>query len=816
MEIALSDPALARAHAPPVVGHLSSREMLRRVLKGSGARFRFITPATVMVTITRPPARKPPAPPITAPPDTLSTQQIIVTAMKREQYLADVAMSTTSYSSAMLDARGINDIRGIARVTPGVLVRNAWGGSTNLSIRGVYTNTGSATTGVYIDDTPIQTRSLGAGVTSTNAYPALFDLQRVEVLLGPQGTLFGSGSEGGTIRFITREPSLRGFSGAAALEGFATRGGAPGREASLAVGGPIVEDRLGFRISALTRIEGGWIDRGRYPSGAIVTRNVNRVASAGVRGALTLKLGEVAITPSIFYQRVSQGDLDQFWSLLSDIGDGRFVTGVRSAEPARDSFLLSTVKVTAEMGGVSFISSASFFRRRRPSSVDYTNYLIEQFSGGTRFALPELADYAASVDFANNQDVLTYEMRLAGTAALPFRWLGGLFVQRARQDAVEHIYEPLLNEALSLLVRQDARRYFGSDLLPGGISYVGLDRSVDWQFGLFGQIEVPLTPSLQFAAGARLARIYYRQTNVQDGPQSGGQLSSVVSHGEMPLLPRLELGWRPRDGQLFYVNAARGTRIGGGNPRVSARRCGGQLAAFGLPQVPDRFKSDSIWNYEAGAKLELAPVHGSFRLAAFHFDWRDIQQSFSLRCLFRFTGNNAHASGDGIEIAAEAVPVPGLSASISGSYTRARYTRTTFGDVVDATTGLHAVVIPAGQALPAPRWRLSATTRYERPIGNALSAYASLAADYASSYQQGYAPGAVEYDAALLNSDAVTTARMQAGMRGRGWDASVYVENMLDSRDALQRAHNSRISINMRYAIVRPRTIGLRLTRSWK
>lgn len=812
IEIALSDPALARVDAPPIVGRLAARALLEAATSGTGARFRFLTPTTVMVsgrTRTKPAEHRP-----ESQFEALSSQNIIVTATKRQEYLNDLPMSTASLSQGMLDALGINDMRAIARVTPGVLVRNAWAGSSNLSIRGVYTNTGSATTGVYIDDTPVQTRSLGAGVASTNAYPALFDLQRVEVLRGPQGTLFGSGSEGGTIRFITREPDLRALSGSVAAEAFAPRGGAAGFEHSIALGGPIAEDRLGFRFSALVRRDGGWVDRALYPSGTITARNVNRVTSGGARGALTLKLGDVTIMPSVFYQHQAQRNMDQLWSLTSDVANGRYATGTRFGEPTEDKFLLSTLKVVVELPGVSFLSSTSYFRRRRPSTVDYTDYLVEQLSGGTRFTLPDLGDYQAKVKFDNNQDVLTQEFRLNGN--LPFRWLAGLFLQRAQQDAVEYIHEALLNEALTAIVGQNALHYFGSDILPGGISYVGDDRSIDWQLGLFGQIDVPVNPTLQASFGLRLARMYYRQTNFQDGPQSGGQLGSVASHGEMPLLPRLGVAWRPRDGRLFYVNAAKGMRIGGANAQVSALRCGSGLAAFGLTQVPERYKSDTIWNYEAGAKLAVPQVHGSINLAAFHFDWMNIQQSFSLRCLFRFTGNNAHARGDGIELSGEIAPFSGFTASFAGSYTRARYTETTYGGFIDASTGERAIVIPKGQALPSPRWRVQAVARYERSIADASVAYVALSGDYASSYEQGSAPGAVDYDPALFISDAVTTVRVQIGARARGWDASLYADNLLDSRDALQKAHNARISINTRYVLVRPRTIGVRLSRSWQ
>ena len=127
-----------------------------------------------------------------------------------------------------------------------------------ISIRGVNSAAGDATTGIYIDDTPIQLRTLGFG--SDNALPYVFDLERVEVLRGPQGTLFGAGSEGGTVRFITPKPSLTDLQIYGKTELSFTQDGAPSYEGGLAVGAPIVDDKLGFRISGWWRHDGGWID----------------------------------------------------------------------------------------------------------------------------------------------------------------------------------------------------------------------------------------------------------------------------------------------------------------------------------------------------------------------------------------------------------------------------------------------------------------------------------------------------------------------------------------------------------------------------
>ncbi|MBV8496869.1 MAG: TonB-dependent receptor, partial [Gammaproteobacteria bacterium] len=197
-------------------------------------------------------------------------QEVVVTAERRTERVMDVPMSVTALSQDILDEKGVTNIDELSRVAPGVtFLRNGMSSSGNyndedsdISIRGIDSTAGTSTTGIYIDDTPIQTRHLNFG--TVNPYPELFDLSRVEVLKGPQGTLFGSGSEGGTLRFITPAPDLHSYSGLARAEYGQIEGGGPSYEAGAAFGGPIIDGVLGFRVSASFREDGGWVDRVSY------------------------------------------------------------------------------------------------------------------------------------------------------------------------------------------------------------------------------------------------------------------------------------------------------------------------------------------------------------------------------------------------------------------------------------------------------------------------------------------------------------------------------------------------------------------------
>src|SRR5690242_16620288 len=262
--------------------------------------------------------------------------EIVVTAQRREEKLSDVPLSISAFSQENLDARGVRNIDDIARLTPGISftrgdARN--GQAANISIRGINSNAGASTTGIYIDDTPIQVRTIGYSSFST--FPAVFDVDRVEVLRGPQGTLFGAGSEGGTVRFITPQPNLTSFSAYARSELGYTQGGDPSYEAGVTLGAPIVEDKLGVRVSAWFRRDGGWIDRTDWdhsstqaypptaPTPASVTTTQSPASnwqnSSALKAAVTFAPVErLTITPSIYYQKQFLNDTLAYWASLSD------------------------------------------------------------------------------------------------------------------------------------------------------------------------------------------------------------------------------------------------------------------------------------------------------------------------------------------------------------------------------------------------------------------------------------------------------------------------------------------------------------------
>src|SRR5882762_9952748 len=246
-------------------------------------------------------------------------EEIVVTATRRSERLQDVPISVLALSQEKMDAQGLKNIDDLSRLSPGLsFQRNGIGSAYNdegsdINIRGVDSAAGTSTTGIYIDDTPVQTRHISFG--NVNAFPALFDLDRIEVLRGPQGTLFGAGAEGGVVRFIAPEPDLKKPTGYARADVATTDGGSPSYEGGAAFGAPIIDDVLAFRASVSFRRDGGWVDRVGYTlspnsaaalpipvyDGNTTQSNANFSETTTARLAVTWKVSDtLEITPSIY------------------------------------------------------------------------------------------------------------------------------------------------------------------------------------------------------------------------------------------------------------------------------------------------------------------------------------------------------------------------------------------------------------------------------------------------------------------------------------------------------------------------------------
>src|SRR5579862_3889385 len=276
-----------------------------------------------------------------------SLQEVVVTATRHEESLSKIPISVTALTQDAMDSRGIKDFQDIARFTPGVSIDNS--GTNAISIRGISSSAGAGTTGIYLDDTPIQMRNVGFNPEDT--LPKMFDLQRVEILRGPQGTLFGAGAEGGAVRYILTPPSLTNASTYVRSELSYTEYGQPSYEAGIAHGSPIIDGTLGYRASIWYRYDGGWIDRVAASDDAVTAHNVNYSHAMVARVALIYApSSNFTATPSIIYQNRQEHDQPTYWPAYSNPGAGEFNTATPERIPDPDQYYLPALKLQLDLG----------------------------------------------------------------------------------------------------------------------------------------------------------------------------------------------------------------------------------------------------------------------------------------------------------------------------------------------------------------------------------------------------------------------------------------------------------------------------------
>src|SRR5579864_72496 len=354
-------------------------------------------------------------------------QEITVTATRREESLSKVPVSVTALTQEGLDDRGIKDFQEVARFTPGINFDTS--GTNNISIRGISSTGGAGTTGIYLDDTPIQMRALA--FNPDEALPKSFDIDRVEVLRGPQGTLFGAGSEGGTVRYITTQPSLTKDSVYGRAEFSTTEGGGQSYEAGVAAGGPLVEGSVGARLTVWYRRDGGWINDINPVTLAPVQQNANYADTYLARLAvLWAPNANWQITPSIYYQNERRNDIDNFWPLYSNPSSNNFVSADPSQRHVPDHFTLTSLKIQGDLGPAQLISNTSYYDRRNQDGYEGTLYNLGFYQAfaflppystgasyplidGTGIHLPAGAlDYVSPSTVDNGQQNFTQEIRL--------------------------------------------------------------------------------------------------------------------------------------------------------------------------------------------------------------------------------------------------------------------------------------------------------------------------------------------------------------------------------------------------------------------
>jgi outer membrane receptor protein involved in Fe transport len=772
----------------PVAAGLSPTAALTQLLAGTGLRFAFVNDRTISIVADPADAKG-----ASERPDDDSSaakaalEEVLVTAEKRQESLRVVPISANVLTSADMEEAGIKDISGIAAVTPGVEydydTQFGPGILTRLGIRGIKSDAGTSTTGVYIDDVPIQSRQSGFA----NVYPVVFDLAQVEVLRGPQGTLFGAGAEGGAVRFITTEPAITEFTGQYRAEVSQTEYGGPSLETGAAAGGSIVDGLIGLRVSAWYRDNGGYVNRINPFTDAPVDNAANKSSSRALRAALVFTPTEsLRIVPSVSYQSVGLHDSPIFYPSLSNPNAGRFNSGKLLRQPSTDGFTLMSLKVEQQFGFAKLTSVTSYFDRPAQAMFDATNEAGILFFGGYGNPLgPGFpASYADAIPdrLTLNQTQQSQEIRLASANPdAPIQWVVGQFYSSARQVHTEDIYA------------------IGS---PGNPGYYSNDHTTDTIVAAFAHVDARLSRQWTLSAGGRVDRTRSEATDYAGGFAYPDLPPST--HGikyETPLTPQFSVSYRPNETNFFYASIAKGFRVGGINTQIP-RSC--QTA------VPSSYASDSVWSHEIGAKDLL--FDGRLQVAAsiFEIDWNRVQTNFTLDCGFNYVANAGAAKSSGFDVKLGLFPLHGLSFDVSLGYDNVHFTQTILNPAGEVLAERDAAV--GGVPAVSSPWIGAATLRYEWPIGHEMTGCARMDEVVHSRNPGPFTeldPRAIGYDPKFVADPATSLLNLNLCLLWSKLDLRLFMNNALDAHPVLQSSADAPGSLPSYAYTLTPRTWGL-------
>ena len=764
----------------------------------------------------------------------VSLQAVVVTATLREQELADVPFSIAAPSAQLLRARGADNIEAIAANVAGLSVQNLGPGQSQIAIRGASAGQIARDqpgvkeqAGVYLDDSPI---SLSLFTPDLD----LFDLSRVEVLRGPQGTLFGSGSVAGTVRYITNQPELGIRSTFGEVGGQWIHGGDGGANVKIGTNVPLGQ-RAAARMLVYHNEMGGYMDA-VHPDRR-THENVNSGTRTGVRAALRFEpTSQLNITPRLVYQTVRMDGwnrIDAFNILANPYTTSRppVTLGERELfiqipEPFTDDFVLADVNVGYDFLTMNFNSITSFSLRDILVVRD-AGALTSSITGGSIGLDEDIYTLNAPLDDATNVDVLTQELRLAGGNDR-LRWLIGGFASRSNRDYGQRLTVSGF-EAASGIATEGLRA-------PRDVLFYS-DLAYDLtQTALFGEATATVFDRLDLAAGLRYYNFDEEREQVFDAifanDNTGTSLVSVPgSTSADGFAPRFIASFRATDALTFNAQASRGFRLGGINDPLNVPLCTeADLATF---SGRDSWRDEKIWNYEVGAKSQWMGGRTSLNLSAFYMDIEDLQLIVTAgSCSSRLVFNVPQAVSQGLELELTSAPTEFFDFSLSGTYNdselRSTLTSTDASGNVSVVSG-----IETGNRLPSvPRLQVAAAATLRRPLRSGAEGFFTASYQHVGSRYTQIDDHATGFGTVDLNSFGANTiggpltastfvfdpelpaynlVNLRLGTMRGSWETALFVNNVTDERAllALDRERGTRARVG--YLTNQPRTFGITL-----
>jgi iron complex outermembrane receptor protein len=737
--------------------------------------------------------------------------EVTITAEKYKSTIQDTPISISAVSGDQLTATGTTTIEDVAREVPGFSQRSAGPGQTEYEARGLASNGGAApTVGFYLDEVPLSPPALSqAGKVVID--PNLYDIERVEILRGPQGTLYGSGSMGGTVKVITNEPKLGIFEGSVQATGSGTEGGGANGGGNLMLNLPL-GDVLALRVVGSDSYRSGWLDRdvvnpfptdvgpvrGNVLAGPVtaVHKDVNWQQEYGARASLLFQPNEdVSILASVFYQHQKEGGYDEF-----DAPPGaHYLTHYEAfdvPEPLQDQIRIYSLTGTFNLGFADLTSATSYWNRFSDQTQDASESIFDSNGGSTPLVPLPYSEVDPSHQFSQ-------EVRLTSRNDEQLHWVAGLFYSDLHSTWIEQSANQLITASAN------------------GVIFDSINPYHVRQYAAFADGSYKITDQWKFEAGLRWYRYLSEQDELEwgfDGPYPTEPAAPTITKAsDKGFNPRFDLSYSPDADLTTYISASRGFRPGGANqifpPYTQPPFCS---------PAPLTFGPDTAWDYEIGEKAKLFDNRVSINSDFFYIKWDGIQQAPLLGCGYEYDTNAGDGYTYGPELEITARITDSLTALANGAYTEAKISEPN-ANFINYLEKIAPAASPALQ--PGGPAYCPTPTNCRAPILNVPKDEGSLSLVYAATVMDGYNFSArvsdvfvgptideAYYYGIRLPPYNIANARLILG-RDK-WSVHLFVDN-LTNRVAELTANNTSFQFNIpsliRYSTNQPRTIGTQL-----
>ncbi len=615
-------------------------------------------------------------------------EEIVVTATKREENIRQTPLAISAVTGDQLAAANANSLADYITRMPGVVFNDYQPGISEVVIRGIaattYHEQGQTTVGYYLNEIPLVEPGFPIGIPDVDT----FDIERVEVLRGPQGTLFGSSTLGGLVNYVVKTADTSKFDAAAeGLAGYTKNAGEANYAAKVMVNVPVIKDMLAVRVMALQRFDAGYLDN---PGTGVDGSNDFR--TRGLRGSIVFTPGtSTKITYLSTYQDTKLDD-----QTYLDL-DHPYIRNTPRAEPQETDFWLNSLRLDQELGFGSLTVLGSIIDKNNTTVFSYPYpYVTGNVTGAG--AAYSLGDAEAHIK--------TVEARLASEDRGMFRWLIGTSYVRATKSSYDQIFQKGAAAYINAHPA-DFGGFSGTQLTPGDRLYGYLSDTVNEDFGVFGELSIRPIDAFEISFSGRYYSNRYEASVVNQAGALGGypggftptDSSGHVKHSEDGFTPKVTITARPTGDFMAYMTFSQGYRVGGINPNAGL-----------LPTIPVSYDSDTVNNYEAGIKFSTLRDKLYIDASVFSIDWKDIQARLfgPGPSYYSYVTNAGGANVSGVEFSATLQPTRNLSFGTNVTYQDAKLTE--FLPDTFAVGGGYA----SGTPLPgASRWSVANNVKFE-------------------------------------------------------------------------------------------------------